>query len=159
MNWHHEYCIINNCNIKGKSDDYCMYIQSDAYNISVKNCNLYDGNRGLYLHGTDCKISGNSFYDIADRALWLHSNCVNPFVSKNYFNNVGTVIDNDVTDATILDNIGYDYNTLFPYYEQDTPPILLQNTTAYWYNTTGGWGYVVYNMHGTQFYWNGSTTY
>ena len=46
-----------------------------------------------------------------------------------------------------------------PYYMQASAPTLTENTTAWWYNTNGGWLYQVCNAYGTQFYLNMSTTY
>ena len=49
--------------------------------------------------------------------------------------------------------------SLHPFYDQATPPTLAENTTAYWYNTTGSWLYQIANTYGTQYYVNMSKTY
>jgi len=46
-----------------------------------------------------------------------------------------------------------------PLYNQALTPNLLENTSAYWYNTTGNWLYLVRDYGGTEYYVNMSTTY
>lgn len=74
-----------------------------------------------------------------------------------YVSTSGT-IDDQGTDTIFINRHNFT-NSLFPYYAQANPPTLATNTTAYWYNTTGDWFYLIANTYGTQYYLNMSTTY
>jgi len=62
-------------------------------------------------------------------------------------------------DGTIiLDNPGYDNNSLFPFYEQNTVPTISDNCTAYWYDADDDYMYQIVNSYGSVWYVNMTTT-
>jgi len=84
------------------------------------------------------------------------------FITNNVFDgwssNIITAYNGcTVVNQTILNNFGYNYNSIFPLYEQTTTPTLLDNTTAFWYDTDDDYFYSVANIYGDHFYVNWTT--
>lgn len=145
------------CSITGNTFWRCSYGSNNTYDdihlesSAGNHCtyNTITGNTIIedYTNKPKCGInesdSNQNYNNICDNTIF------GPYA----------IINTSGNHTIVKDNIGYNYNSLFPYYAQAIPPTMLENTTAYWYNTTGGWLYQVANSHGTQYYLNMSTTY
>ncbi len=83
-------------------------------------------------------IVGNTFKGCSDAEL--------SFSGSNNHNNI------------ISNNIGYNFNSLFPYYAQNSAPTLNDNTTVWWYDTDDNYFYIVAKTYGTQYYVNMTTS-
>lgn len=62
------------------------------------------------------------------------------------------------TNVTVRNNIGYNNNSLFPFYEQNAAPTIADNCTAYWYDLDDDYMYQITNSYGTVWYVNMTTT-
>jgi len=67
-------------------------------------------------------------------------------------------IDAMADGSVILSNPGYNNNSLFPFYEQNTAPTLADNCTAYWYDLDDDYMYQIVNSYGSVWYVNMTTT-
>jgi hypothetical protein len=149
--------------------EYPIYCSSGSDNTLchdnfISNCN---GSMAIFVYGShNVSIQGNQItkdglsygirLGIADtRDCFIANNNFIGFTSNQITAYSGATLGNQ----TILNNPNYKYQSLFPFYNQSTPPTLSNGQTAYWYNNTGGWMYDVVKVNGTQFYLNMSTTY
>lgn len=106
----------------------------------------------------DSYFDGNIVFGQSNADQAVNIETANSF--KAIVNNVGTIYFEGTSEIELLlNNRDYLNNSLFPLYEQASPPTLLDNCTAYWYNTTGGWLYQVAYIYGTQYYINMTTDY
>lgn len=142
-----------------------------------ENYNVIDGNtidsdgRGIYIRGTDRNIISNNMVDSgADEAIRLYGDSdYNSFYNNvvissatalsmtasdenNLFlgNNIISGSFTTNTAQTYLNNLGYNFNSLFPFYDQAAEPSLNENTTAWWRDTDNGNLYIVADSYGTQ---------
>ena len=149
--------IILDKNIFEKIGDYGLYTGAPLTNCTFSNNRFINtNNRGMYIFGSSHNIYSNYFIDIPDRALWLKDS--DSKVRDNFFWNCGTNIDDDSTNDIILDNHGYNHNSLFPFYEQNTAPTITDNCTAYWYDTDDDYMYQITNSYDSVWYVNMTKT-
>jgi len=130
-------------NVSGASGDG-IYLKDGCHNNTISfnyitDCvdtvSAYTHGNGIYLYGVTCvdnRIFGNHITDCDD----------------DYDIAVGN---------SVFYNFGHDYNSLFPFYAQTTTPTLLDNTTAFWYDTDDDYFYSVANLYGDYFYVNWTT--
>ena len=147
------------------SDNYILNCGRDGIVLRGNN-HIVDGNiiqqcqRGIMAwDGDNTTITGNLINSCSSYGFSSHSNSRDILLADNIINGNSNNIDYSGVNYLLKNNKGYNHNSLFPYYKQANPPTLNENTTAYWYNTTGGWLYQICNAYGTQFYLNMSTTY
>lgn len=116
------------------------------HNVVISNCISTENgiDKGAPTYGSGFLVNGNV-------------TLTNSIASGNALHSVRS---SNLDEYCIINNVkGFNYNSLFPYYNQSTVPTLIPESTAYWYNSTGGWLYQVCNANGTQYYLNMSTTY
>ncbi len=127
---------------KNTVDDY----QSIGIRINDGNYNLVDGNIVVEAGGTD---TGTGIQETG----------IGNIIQKNYIEDtITTPINTGGTNTIILNNIGYNHNSLFPFYEQNTAPTINDNCTAYWYDLDDGFMYQIVNTYSTVYYVNMTTS-
>lgn len=150
-------CTIDNNNINNNNVYGIFTDPGSDYNIFINN-RIYSEDYGIYVDtGINCTISNNRIEKISNKGIITTG--TNTTITNNYVEGAVEIIDHDsATNALILNNIGYNHNSLFPYYEQNTAPTIIDNCTAYWYDLDDDCLYQITNSYGSVWYVNMTKT-
>lgn len=91
------------------------------------------------------------------RGIWDYQN-TDCYISDNIIRVTTTSIWERSASSKIFNNIGYNYNGFFPYYNQSSSPTMLDDSWAYWYNNAKNFFYIVCRVNNTVFYYNTTKT-
>lgn len=173
-----DYTIVDGCTFipNATAGNYGLRVNANTvYGRYINNFFIGDfGTSAVYLRETSNTVFNNNFVD-GDN-VWIYENSNNNLtISNNFIDGTLTIssgntvfcYDNDFTETTVtnnngddthfFNNIGMDYNSLYPLVVQAAAPNLNDNTTCYWVDTDGPWIYQVAKTFGTQYYVNMTT--
>ena len=149
--------VVSNNKINGNGN-LGIGILSRASN-SIYDSNFINGTTSYALHldsGNNVSVIGNNMRGCGT-AIQLGGNPDSIIQNNNVLGNTATIA-GTLTDVIIKNNIGYNHNSLFPYYEQNTAPTINDNCTAYWYDLDDGYMYQIVNTYSTVYYVNMTTS-
>jgi len=149
-------------------DNHGIRLQSD--NNLISGNYLYNNNQGNAPNSADIRvldssnnsITGNHIKDTAgkmDYGIYETGTSDGNAISNNYMSgHTNAEISVVGANTTICNNPGYNNNSLFPFYKQNTAPSIHDNCTAYWYDTDDSYMYQIVQTYGTTYYVNMTTT-
>jgi len=133
-------------------------IVATDWNIINNNFVYTTTDDGIYLQGVETVCIGNRV-ETADVGIRIKLNEANNSVQSNsIFSAVTDSIVDLGIDSIINNNPGYNHNSLFPFYEQNTAPTINDNCTAYWYDLDDDYMYQITNSYGSVWYVNMTKT-
>ncbi len=130
------------------ANHYAYVVNCVINNNSYSVANNYDGVRvdaGAFVSILNTEIKGDNHDNWIRVPSWSTGS---GFVSQCQFWG-SSKMDEGIGDIIFTNNGGYEYNTLYPLYEQDAEPSLVDNTTAWWIDTNDANKlYLVANSYG-----------